>query len=202
MVKILSQAGDSLADLYDVEGSVAGIDHLETHELPIVHEMGATVFSERLDGTIRRATTGAIAQNIGFDLVLTDLPDGHWRVLGAAIIVDVTGRINNANICLRDADAGREIPLYVWHTTNDVESQIRIVENGAAVAAMHLLVPNPLQTPNLGIGVGARQTVNEITFRGLTTGFGAGTVTASALIYIGFTHRAEISSRGVPLPGW
>ena len=45
MVKILSQAGISLADLYNVEGSIAGIEQLDTRELPIVHEMSGTIFS-------------------------------------------------------------------------------------------------------------------------------------------------------------
>jgi len=201
MVKILSKAGDSLADTYDVKGSIAGIDQLETHELPIVHEMGGTVFSERLSGDVRRSTTGAILQNVTWDLVLTDLPNIPFRMHACVVLVDTAGRINRAQLSIRDPENGREVPFFSWHTTNDIEQGIRIVENGGAAGNMTQMIGFQ-QLPILGIGSGQPQPVQEIAFRGLTSAFGAGDVTVIALIYNNFAQIGGISSRGLPVPSW
>jgi len=204
VVKILSQAGNSLADTYDVEGSIAGIDQLETRELPIVHEMGATVFSERLSGAIRRATSGAILQNTNFDIILTDLPATPSRVLGVTVVTDVAGRVSTAAILIRDAGAGREMPIFVWDSGEQF-MVCRMVENNAAVGTLELLVTSlnlPGFPPSMIIGTDQPQEVDQIAFRGRSTGFGAGTVTITALIYLAFSEVGGISSRGLPIPGW
>lgn len=201
MVKILSRTGDSLADMYDVEGSISGIEHLETHTLPIMHEMGGTVFSERLGAAIRRNQTSALAQNAVWDIVSTDLPNVPFRVLGVCVLADAAARTQFAQLSLRESTNGREVPFFSWFTTNDVESDIRIVENGAAVSNVIKLV-GPTQLPTLGMGDTQRQHVGELTFRGLTAAFGAGTVTLTALVHIAFAQTGGISSRGVPIPGW
>ena len=204
MVKILSKSGDSLADTYDVEGSVAGIDQLETRELGIIHEMGHTVFSERLSASIRRGTSGAILQSTTWDLTIPDFPVTPFRVLGVVVVADA-GRVAFAQVSLQDASGDREIPIWIWDTDNDVQSDIRIVENGAAVANLLALVPsnNGGTVPNLALGSEQPQPVGEnVLFRGVTTAFGAGTVTCTALIYIAFSQIGGISSRGLPVPGW
>ncbi len=205
MVKILSQSGDSLADLYDVKGSIAGIEELETRELPIVHEMGATVFSERLGGEIVRLSSGDILQSVAFDVILTSPPVGIYRVLGLQVLSDVTGRVDRAQVSLRDILTGREIPLFVWQATPDIEVAIRIVENGEAVANMGALRTVQQQVPSLGIAEGQpRRVGEEIVFRGQATAFGAGTVELIALVYLGVTELTQgaLSSRGLPVPGW
>ena len=202
MVKILAQAGNSLADIYDAEGSIAGIEALETRELPIVHEMGHTVFSERLGGTIRRLATAGIAQSTAFDVVLSNLPEGPWRVLGVTVLADIAARVGFASIALRSDGQDREVPIYVWDSTNNVESDVRIVEDGAAATTWQYLVPNPLQVPNLGIGEGQPRVLDELALRGVTAAFGAGTVTIIGLVYLAFTQTTSLSSRGLPIPGW
>jgi len=201
MVKILSQSGDSLADLYDVEGSIAGIDNLETRELPIVHEMGATIFAERLSGFVRRITTGALLQSVSYNAVITNLPAHITRILGVQVVADTGGRVSLAAVSIQQENGEREIPIYIFDSTNDSESQVRFIEN-EVLATFESLNPGVVQVPSLLIGSPQRQRVNQIALRGTTLAFGAGDVTITALIYIGFTHIGEISSRGLPVPSW
>lgn len=204
MVKILSQAGRSLADVYDVQGSIAGIDQLETRELPIVHEMGATVFSERFSGAIRRSSTGAIAQSTTWDLVLTNLPATPARVFGVVVFSGGVTRLSNAMVAIRDAVDGREIPIFAWDA-NEASLDIRLVDDGNPVNTVSFL-QNALSIgtlPSMIVGAGQPQEVNDIAFRGVTTAFGAGTVTTTMLLYIGFSEIAFVpSSFGLPIPGW
>jgi len=202
MVKILSQAGNSLADIYDVEGSIAGIDQLESRELPIVHEMGATVFSERVSGNIRRLTTGAILQSTTFDLTLTAVGDNVTRALGLLVLADVAGRINMAQVAIRDPDSGREVPIFIFDATFDDEKEIRIVEEGGGAATQIALIGHPLLLPNFLVGADQPQPLNEVVCRGITTGFGAGTVTLVMLMYNAFAQIGGVSSRGVSIPSW
>ena len=203
MVKILSKSGDSLADLYDVKGSIAGIDQLHTNELPIVHEMGQTVFSERLSADIRRATSGAIAQSTAWDVVITNLPNVPTRVLGAIIFADDGANVLRATLSIRDPLDEREIPILVWDTSEEIVSA-RLQDDGAAIGSVDLLVSplNPFNLPTMLIGSDQPQPVNEIAFRGNSSAFGAGTVTVTALIYNAFAQIGGISSRGLPIPGW
>ncbi len=202
-VKILSRAGSSLADTYNVVGGVAGLDRLETRETTTIHEMGGTIFSERLSGAIRRATTGPVNQSTAFDITMTGLPAGIFRVLGVTVISSSSARVDNVQLALRDPDSGRELPFFVWDDANDVAATIRIVENGGAAGNQVALIAPNLQIPNLGIGERQRQRVGEeIVMRGQTNAFGAGTNTLIGLVYVGFTHRGGISSRGLPIPGW
>lgn len=203
MVKILSQAGASLADVYDVQGSVAGIDQLETRELPIVHEMGSTVFSERLSGNHRRQVTAALAQSTAFDVVLTDFGQGNvQRILGVSVLANFSSRIARAMVAIRDPIDERELPIFVWDTANDAESVIRIVDNGAAAVDMSVLIPNPLILPSMLLGDGQPDQMPDIAFRGVTSAFGAGTVVLTLLIYHVFAELGGVSSHGLPVPSW
>ena len=92
---------------------------------------------------------------------------------------------------------------------DDIESSIRIVENGEAVGSQAALIPSAgrasLQTPTLGIAEGQpRRVGEEIVFRGQSLAFGAGTVEAIALVYLGTAEvtQGALSSRGLPVPGW
>jgi len=207
VVKILSQAGDSLADVYDVEGSIAGIDQLETRELPIVHEMGQTVFSERFSGEIARLPSGDIAQTTAFDVILTSPPVGIYRVLGSIVLIDATARLSLVQLSVRDPGTGREMPFFIWDADNGIESQMRTVENGGAAATINVcrtLVP--MNAPlTIGIAEGQpRRVGEEIVMRGFTETFGAGTVEAIGLIYLASTEitQGALSSRGLPVPSW
>lgn len=202
MVKILSRSGDSLADTYDVQGSIAGIETLESREVSLVHEMGGTLFSERVSGFIRRQVTGDIVQSTTFDFVNADLPNVPYRVLGVSVLASAANKTTQAAVSLRDPISGREIPIFVWDVANDKTSLVRIVENGAASGNFLALIPNQTLVPNMGIGSGQPQQVNELAFRGKSSAFGAGTVELTMLVYVAFSQIGGLSSRGLPLPGW
>lgn len=207
MPRILSQAGNSLADVYDVAGSIAGIETLETRDLPIVHEMGGTVFSERLSGNLIRRGTGAIAQNTTWDLTVlaANTPEGIFRIFSVFLFADQT-RVDRASVLLQQTlpNVGEQ-PIFIWDTLVDQTSNIRFSDAGGVSGNQFAFIPvNPQPLPILAIGSGQQQTVGDtIVFRGLTTGFGAGTVTVVALIYVASPELSTaINSRGLPIPSW
>jgi len=203
VVKILSRSGDSLADTYDVVGSVAGIETLDSKDVTLLHEMGSTLFSERCSGFVRRGITAALNQSTVFDITIAGLPAGMYRVLNALVLVTNAARVSHCNISLRSLANGREMPFFIFDINQDTESNIRLDENGSGVGNRVELNGKLGMLPTLGISAGQPQRVGEdILFRGVTDAFGAGTVTLTALIYVGFSQVGGISSRGLPLPAW
>ena len=203
MAKILAQAGVSLADIYNVVGSIAGIEELISREVHPFHEMGTTIFSERVSADIIRATSGDILQNTDFDVVLDELGEVPSRLLGVCVLTDAVARLNYAQISVRDPTTEREIPLFVWDN-NESSMVARIQENGAALTNWDYLA-SPLNGPAVpSMLFSTRQPldVNEIAFRGRSAGFGAGTVEVVALLYQAGPQLAGLSSRGLPLPSW
>jgi len=201
--KILAQAGMSLADLYDIEGSIVGVDQLDADSVTLVHEMGTTLFSERLSGSMRRGLSGSILQSVNWDFVITDLPTGIWRVLSVMVVVSPGSRIDHAQLSMRSPRDGREVPFWNWESGNNVESSIRIVENDSAAGNTTILIPSPTELPAFGLGRGQPQLVNEIAFRGRSSAFGAGTVDATAVLYIAHTQLGGgITNKGLPVPSW
>lgn len=203
MVKIQSQSGNSLADTYDVEGSIAGIDQLLTKELPIVHEMGATVFSERFTTAIRRVALGSINQSTEFAVNLTDLPATPSRLLGVSVVSDVGANIARAAVMVRDPTSEREFPVWVFDGSTVIT--IKMDDNGTETD-FDLLVgqASTVFTPTFvgGVGQPGLGAVNELIIRGETTAFGAGTVLIRAFYHIALVQLGGISSRGLPLPSW
>ena len=201
MVKILSKSGDSLADTYDVVGSVAGIEQLESREVTLVHEMGGTIFSERLSGEILRVSSGAISQSTNWGLPFADLGASPIRILGLAIVADTASRVSIASLAVRSLDQQNEVPIFVWDTINDGVSTVRLIEGGV-LANKGFLLGNPVDIPNFMVGLDQPQGMDELVFRGITTAFGAGTVEVVALVYKAFATISGISSKGLPIPSW
>jgi len=201
VVKTLTRSGSSLADIYDVVGSSVAVEQLRTEELPIVHEMGSTVFSERMSFAYRRAPLTGIAQNTDFDIVTTDLPNTPTRLLGVGVFTDDASRILRAAV-IASIPLGRELPLWVFDGTNFIIVRMR---DSGTVGNEEMLLPSPATelTPNFVGGSAQPQTVADINLRGRTTGFGAGTVDIFGLYYLAFSQVGPgLSSRGLPVPGW
>jgi len=201
--KVLGKAGTSLADIYDVKGSIAGVDQLNSEEVSLTHDMSATIFSERLQGFIFRMTSGAITQSTNFNITLAvNLP--IYRVLSVYVMVDTGARLNRVQLSLRQVQGGREIPFYIWNTNNDLESTILIVDNDAAAGIETALVQvSPATMPIIGIGAEQPALVgDEIVLRGTSSGFGAGEVTVVALVYIANAQGVIQRGVGLHVPSW
>ncbi len=207
MTKILSRTGFSLADIYDVEGSIAGIEQLETRELAIVHEMGATVMSERFTTRVFRISSGGQLQNVAFNVELITLPETPARLLGVQVITTLASRLARCAVLATDPTLGQDIPLWVFDTTtNDFEAIV--MEDASASVAREILVPRHGMNINFPTFVGGRRQqdsmVSSVTLAGLTTGFGAGTVTTVALLYLAFPRNdgSRPATPGIPIPSW
>ncbi len=202
MGKVLSRSGDSLADVYDVAGSIAGIDNLETADVNLVHEMGATLFSERLAGRIITISTGAIAQSITFDDQFTVLETS--RILGVQIVTDNPVRIANVQLSvtspvnINDTD----LPLVTWEAGGaDTTARVRVAGTTANMRILQPIAPMG-NLPSLMVSAESDSPVTLLSLRGVSTAFGAGTVLIRALIYLGFSQPGGLSNRGLPLPSW
>lgn len=204
MTKVLARAGVSLADVYDVEGSIAGVDQLLTGDVTTFHEMGGTIFSERLTSEIVRVQTGTIAQSTDFDADFAGvLPTGvPIRIVQLSIITDPAGRLTRCAIVARSNLADQEIPLFIFDGSND---GVRMQDAGAAVATHEMLgTDNAMRRlPAMLVGSGVRETtVQNLFLRGTSSAFGAGTVQLTGLALIQFPRLEGVSSRGLPLPSW
>jgi len=199
--KILGQAGTSLADAYDVEGSVVGVEELDAHAVKTVHELGGTMFSERISGTIANFETGDILQTITFNSSFT-IAGAAIRLLGVALVADVTARILNASLHISDLPGGaNDMPIMAWESGDD-EVPIR-VKHGGVVASEFLLQPaQPPYIPNLLFGSETPGPVPQLNLRGITATFGAGTVNLICIAYFAVPMVQGLSSKGLPYPSW
>lgn len=208
MPKILSQSGVSLADTYRIEGSVAGVENLESRDVSLFDEMGGRVFSERAQSFIITLSSTAILQSVSFDINAGSLPDSPNRILGIQVIADTIGRTNLCQVSVAGAasDPG-EFPLFVWDTADDVESNIRYSLAGAAAGSDGYLVPSNVFTPFLMTRMGAEAEMGSLQMRGQSSAFGAGTVTIRAFVMLcranpGNPTPGTPSSHGLPIPSW
>jgi len=205
MVKILSQAGRSLADMYDVVGSVAGIEQLETRELPIVHEMGSTVFSERFRTTFRRRDTGAILQTVNADMLIDNMPVGISRILGVQVLADDASRVSHCSVSLFDpvAGGGQDFPIWIFDSGNADPFTTFLFEDEGSQVTRQLLRPVPgLLLPSFIVTDPNVASMSQITAHALSTTFGAGTVEITLLVHFAFTFTGGVSAFGARIPSW
>lgn len=196
---VQSQAGVSLSDLYDVKGGQAPIERLLTTDVPVVHEMGATIQSERFSQFIRSSSV-TVAQNANVDILMTALPSGVTRVNGIIVTTDNSGRLLRMSAHLEDTDGTipRAMPVWVW------DDQLGAVNMRILGATVSVLVPNIAftQLPNLITSAEQPQRVSNIACRGLSSGFGAGDVTVTLFAMLSFAAIGGIGSIGLPIPSW
>ena len=210
MPKVLAQAGISLADVYDVEGSIAGTEQLISEEVSLVHDMGGQIFSERLQSFIINLDSGNVAQSTANTQTAGAIPDSPNRILGVTLIVNLAARLSNVNISLLDPGApGNEFPIWSWDETADLEIPIQHDLAGAGVAAMFLLRPQGINNnvPTLVTRMGISNALPEFHMHLITNAFGAGSVRTEAYIYLaraneGNPPAGSPSSHGLPLPSW
>lgn len=201
MPKVLSQSGNSLADVYDVEGSIAGIEELLSKDVNLVHEMGSTIFSERLSARMIALSSGALAQSLEWDINFSFAE--HTRILAVQVVTATVARVNQASVALLSGAAvdDMEVPIWAWDA-NEGSVVARVLIGGAVATQAVLISPIVPQVPSMLTGNDAPRPASTVSFRGGTTAFGAGTVITQALIYGLFPQVAGLSSRGLPIPGW
>ena len=207
MPKILAQAGISLADVYDVEGSIVGVEDLISKEVSLTHEMGAQIFSERLGAFIVRLESGDIAQSSAFAIDTVILPDTTHKIIGLSVFFKTAARLGLCSLSVANTVSGREIPIWTWDATVDAVNVVRWSDDGAGVANVQFCVSLTSQTPYMLIREGGQELMPHLIFRGSTLAFGAGTVEAVMLIHLARPNKSvptpgEPSSHGLPLPGW
>jgi len=199
VTKILSQAGISLADAYNVVGSVAGIEELVSREVQLTHDMAATLFSERMSSNIVATSTGAISQTTSFDAEITGLPATPFRVHGIMLLngnTDTIARI--ANICVvMVSEGGRDLIVWAWDGT---VANFRV--EGQTDEHLGETLNFGSRLPTLGMGGDQPVTVPQMFMRGTTTTFGAGTVNIASRVHISFSQLEGVSSFGLPIPSW
>lgn len=204
--RVQTQSGSSLADIYNTKGSKLDIDEIDVREIKGVHEMGATIFSERLSGGIRRGSTGAIAENIVFGEVM-NMATVPSRLLALVVFTDNAARIDDCNVVILSTESDgdlQECPLWIWDGAN---SEIaRFIDNAGNADEHNVLLPTPgtRSLPSMSFGTDQPTIADRLVLRGTTTGFGAGTVTLTMLAYVAnaLARTGEISSRGLAIPGW
>jgi hypothetical protein len=205
--RIQSRSGTSLADIYDVVGSIFGIEELEARELGVFHELGGTVFSERFSCVQRVISALAVPQSTAISVVLTDLPREPTRLMGVTVVTGAGdgAKLDRCNVNVRDPLSGVE--SVVW-TVDGSTVQAVDIDLGVGVAARDMLVGVPSQnfSPTFigGIDQPHPNQASSVALRGLTNAFGAGTIGVFAILYLAFALPAGsgISSYGLPLPSW
>jgi len=209
MTKVLGQVGVSLADQYDVKGSIAGVDRLDVEEVKAVHELGATMFSERLASRVVQTGTGALLQSVNFDMaigpddIVPQLPSGVARILALSVFADTAARTTRVQVSMHEPIADRDIPLFVWNTALDSEIEIDVdTVAGNNVFYFRPVAPLPWGDKSIVLGRDQRETVPTIVCRGATSAFGAGNVAITLRLYIAFAESQGLSSYGVPVPSW
>jgi len=207
--KILSQAGISLADVYDVKGSVAGLDNLDVEDVKAVHELGAQIHSERLNSFVQVIDSGSLAQSAVFDIEVTPFPDSVHRILSVVVAADAVAHVNICSVSIHDRNADTDEPIWLWDNGNDVEGTFRSRIAGVTANLVALRPTNPVPggVPNLLMRVGAEWEMASVFFRGQMLAFGAGTAQARALVLFARPNRSspvpgDPSSHGLPFPSW
>lgn len=204
--RILGDSGKSLADVYDVDGSVVPIENINGEDIHLVHEMGGTIMSERLAGEHFRLGTGPHLQNVTFNATMagTDLaPLSRILAIQVMALQIQAGRTDRLAVMLQDAVSGREIPLWIWDATTDPEVELNWSDSGAAVAANISFQPvSHIFVPSMLVGAGHQQPLHNIILRGVTGAFGAGNITYFLMVHMLFPHLKGISSLGLPVPSW
>ncbi|MEE8551606.1 MAG: hypothetical protein V3T08_10175 [Gemmatimonadota bacterium] len=206
MGKILSQSGVSLADTYDIEGSIAGVENLESSDVHLFDEMGGRVFSERLRSFNVQIEVSPL-QSADFSVAAGGIPDSPNRVLTVCVMAENAGAVLNVQISMRNLDTSNEIPIFVWDSVVDTERVIEWTDSGGATAPLIYLVNAAPAIPELMTRYGDAGAMGDFIMRGTTTAFGAGNEDIRGLIHLVRANRGaptpgEPSSHGLPLPGW
>lgn len=209
MAKILTQSGASLADIYNVQGSIAGIDELVSNDVSLVHEMGAEILSERIITNMVIIATASNLQNVTFGITIpaNNIPDTVNRLLAIVVLSTASARLSICSLAIRNVITGRELPIWVWNSTDDPERAVEWSLDGAASATFVQAAAPTDMLPYLITRTGLDRRMPDFVFRGATLGFGAGNVTTRCVLAIARGSApnptpGEPGGHGLPIPSW
>jgi len=203
--KVLGQVGVSLADQYDVKGSIVGVAELDAQDVKVVHDLSHTMLSERLSTRIIQTQSAALSQSQSFNLLIgpaeiaPQLPGTVTRLLGVMVFADAT-RVSRVQCSINEPATALDLPFFVWDASIDLAVDVNI--EGDLVTYFRPTHPLPWGAASLLCGLDQPQSTPAIAVRGITTAFGAGTVTITARFLIAFAASAGLSSYGVTVPSW
>ena len=205
--KIQTKSGSSIADTYDVVGSIAGVQELDQDSVKVVHEMGATIASERMGVSVLRVDTGVILQSVVFGASIfgVQLPPTVFKLVNLIVFADVAGRLTNVAVVARDPNAAviQEVPIWTWD--GGATNTVRMSDEGAATAEVEVLIPTAgiSAVPLFMSGRAQPNEFSELIVRGTTSAFGGGDVTIAMLAVFAHPDHALIGgSVGLPIPSW
>jgi len=199
--KILGQSGTSLADAYDVQGSIVGVSELDADSVKTVHEMGGVMFSERLSATVNNLSITPTAQNTDFERTQVLGPQPS-RLIGMVVTADEAGRILQAAVSISTIGAAvSDCPIWNW-VENGIEEAIRLEISGTVFDQILMVPVGPPNLPVLVVGTDSEDPAPTITVRGTTSAFGAGNAALTVTLYFAFPRAEGLSSRGLPIPSW
>jgi len=208
MPKILSQGGVSLADQYDVQGSIAGIEELESREVTLVHEMGKTLFSERIGSTFRRSTV-TFTQSIPFIIPITNFPANVTRILGVQVFASDVDDVDDCQVSVTDPinTGGQDFPIWVFDRPAGTNHHDIDVVMAGVTTHLDILVGEVgigQQTPTFVFGdsQGTGGNMRNITLRGNANAFGGGSSTVTLLVHLAFVFQLGVNSYGSDVPSW
>lgn len=214
-----ADVGSTLSQHYDTQGQQMGSPgaEIEADRILLTHEMGTVMFGEKVRVRIRRLACLALNQSSTGEQILTDLPQGPWRILGLTVMTPdataVAADFSGVSLAMRDPDSQRETLLWGWNNATLVNFRYS-VDSTIGVAAHATFIPTAVQSnawsamglmPNFCVSskLTPQQSVSELALRVTTAAFGAGTRDVLANVAIGFALPSVggIAS-GLPVPSW
>jgi len=208
MSKVLADVGKSVADVYDVEGSIAGVENVLTKDVQAIHEMASTIASERMGSQLIRVEAAGVVASADFIAAAIGINVGITRLHSVMVLTDNSTRITRCNVNVRTQPGGmpaqtiQESAIWVWNGSDNF--LIEIVDDGGAVAGAQCLKPDTAFSylPTMLSGPGQPQLVSEVVLRGTAAAFGAGTVDIILVLHVTAVQPGGLSSKGLPVPSW
>jgi len=203
LARILGTTGTSLADVYEVDGSIVDIDNLLSRDVNLVHDLGATMWAERVSQRLVQFTVAGVLQSADFGEVIFALPNTPARILAMTVFVDTASRLVRCAVSLRNNTLSASVEQPIWAWDEATEFTIRMAIGAGGVDLLTLLSKQEVdRIPLTRLGEDSPESMESLVVRGTTTGFGAGTLDITVNTLIEFAGLSGVSSHGVPLPGW
>jgi len=204
--KVAGESGHSVGQTYQLPGGVIEIEDVSTTTVNLTHDLASTIFTERFRTQVFEIKSGDVAQSTSWGTIYTGLPATTTRILGVIVHAAAATRTTRATVSIYDADSGLDVPFFYWDSTKDVEVGV-IMSDSAGNAVQRVLQPVHSYTgmglPSFGGGkLQPQGTARNLSFRGTTSGFGAGTVEVTACLMVASSGVANVVSQGLPIPSW